>query len=223
MKMKNLGTYRVFTALPLAVSLGFSSSVSAETRPLWWDERPVFSNLSVDDFAIVNHGQLKHIATQAHAELQSELGGGAGAAISNLVATWSAPSNTRDDFAPINVGQLKSIARLFYDRLGLPYPWAAAPLNAADDFAAVNVGQLKRIFSFDPQALYSNAADSDQDGLPDWLELAHGSDVNSPDSNGNGVTDAQEYWDGLDGTHALDGTASYIDPDVRLVVTTPNR
>jgi len=36
--------------------------------------------------------------------------------------------------------------------------------------------------------------DSDGDGLPDWLELEIGTDPFNPDTDGDGLTDGEEYW-----------------------------
>lgn len=40
--------------------------------------------------------------------------------------------------------------------------------------------------------------DSDNDGLPDWLEIQLGTDPYQVDSNGNGLSDSVEYYAGLD-------------------------
>ena len=35
--------------------------------------------------------------------------------------------------------------------------------------------------------------DTDSDGLSDWEEELHGTDINNPDSNNNGVLDGEEF------------------------------
>ena len=70
-----------------------------------------------NDYAVVNHGQLKHVATQASAEFEEYLPGGAGVEINTLVGGWLPPHGLTDDFATVNLGQLKAVAKPFYDRL----------------------------------------------------------------------------------------------------------
>ncbi len=145
--------------------------------PGWWAERGVTTNGAPNDYAAANIGQLKHIAKQASLEMEARLPGGAGPAVTALVASWSqppAPGVVRNDYAALTQGQLKAVAKVFYDRLaavgctghplspGQTYPWTA---DTSDDasFAPANIGQLKQVFSFD---LYDN----DSDGLPDAWE-----------------------------------------------------
>ena len=112
--------------LPLLLAAPVPAYKPAE-YPAWWFERGVIPQTTSppsdtpawpadyrapDDYAAANLGQLKHLATQADAELNAHLPGGAGAEIDNLVAAWSAaPATgiTRDDFAALNLGQLKSV------------------------------------------------------------------------------------------------------------------
>ena len=88
--------------------------------PPWWATQNVLSaNATADDYAVVNQGQLKNIASKAAAEmnLQWASQGGAGALINNMVGAWQTPTNNTDDFAVVNLGQLKTVAAPFYDRL----------------------------------------------------------------------------------------------------------
>lgn len=173
-------------------------------EPAWWQQRGVFSVEPADDFALVNHGQLKHLAKQAKAELDAELSGGAGSAIAAMVGAWDTPQQNTDDYAPVNVGQLKAVAKPFYDRLKLPYPWAGAPAGAADDFAVANVGQLKRVFAFDPASLPVDDLDTDGDGLPDWFESLLGTDPEVADSDEDGTDDGAEYYGETDPLNVSD-------------------
>jgi hypothetical protein len=105
-----------------------------------------------DDYAVVNQGQVKHIAKQAYEEMEARLPGGAG---STLNAIWAVPAASTDDYRAINLGQLKDVAKLFYDRLqeldaSIHYPWTGV---GADDYALANIGQVKNIFGFDPTAI----------------------------------------------------------------------
>ncbi len=204
------------TLIALIIAISWPVLIGAE--PSWWQQRGVFAVEPVDDFAVVNHGQLKHIAKQAKAELDAELSGGAGTAIAAMVGAWDSPAQGTDDYAPINVGQLKAVAKPFYDRLKLPYPWAGAPAGAADDFAVANVGQLKRVFAFDPASLPVNDLDTDGDGLPDWFEALLGTDPDMYDSDEDGTSDGEEYASGRD---PLD--SYYSGSPVSLVITSVSR
>jgi hypothetical protein len=162
--------------------------------PDWWQEQGLFGVALPDDYAAVNHGQLKHVATKAFEELEAELDGGAGSAITAMVSAWGTPVPGMDDYAPINVGQLKAVAKPFYDRMGLNYPWADSPAEAADHYSVANVGQLKRVFSFDPVCLNQTGIDTDGDGLPDWLEEQIGTSLTVVDTDDDGISDFDEYW-----------------------------
>lgn len=102
--------------------------------PAWWSdagtkildtENPATTG---ENYAPANLGQLKQVAKQAKAHLDSHLPGEAGTAINDLVANFepkSGQSYTPEElaalraanYAPINLGQIKAVAKLFYDRL----------------------------------------------------------------------------------------------------------
>jgi alpha-tubulin suppressor-like RCC1 family protein len=121
--------------------------------PGWWSQRGVIvENVTPDDFAPVNQGQVKNIARAAAAEMDARLPGGAGDEVHGMIALWSNTGPATNDFAPINLGQLKNVAKPFYDRLiavGLTdaYPWLRST-DPADEFAVANIGQVKKLFSF---------------------------------------------------------------------------
>lgn len=183
-----------------------------ELSPLWPDDYP-----SSDDFAVLNQGQLKFLATQAAQELDAHLPGGSGSALKDLTASWleSAPPEViRDDFAAVNQGQLKTIAQLIYGRLiteqyTTDYPWTS---STGDDssYSAANVGQAKNLFKFDL------LLDTDFDDLPDWWEWAYFGSYNETGSgnyDGDTLTNLQEYQQfsdptqgDSDGDGALDST-----------------
>ncbi len=128
-------------------------AVALTRGPIWWTSRGVLTTDPADDYAAVNQGQLKHIATQAFDELEDNLTGGAGQDLTNLIGSWETPGSGVDDFEVINLGQLKNVSSLFYDRLiteGVEneYPWANSQ-DPADDYAMANLGQLKNVFSFE--------------------------------------------------------------------------
>lgn len=122
--------------------------------PRWWIARGVFDYVTsgTNDYAAVNQGQVKHIASMAWDELNT-LPGGAGFLLGFTNA---------DNYAAVNIGQLKNLAKPFHDRLGMKYPWENA--SETNDYAIANIGQVKNVFGFDPKK------DSDGDGMPDWWE-----------------------------------------------------
>ena len=104
---------------------------------------------STNDYAGATLGQIKWFATNACAELEAVLPGGAGTSLWSLVAGFSHSNN----YVGVTLGQLKAVAQPFYDRLIAAgymngYPWTSA---TTDDFdrAGANLGQVKYVFSFD--------------------------------------------------------------------------
>lgn len=155
----------------------------AQTVPVWWTTQGALSG-AADDYAAANIGQLKYMASLAVREMEGRLGpSGAGTDLRALVNSWTQPLATRDDFAAVNSGQLKTVAKLFYDRLGQPYPWSQATTDD-DDYALVNLGQLKYAFKFK----IAGVGDDDADGLLDSWEVAH--------FGGTGVATGQGDSDG---------------------------
>ena len=162
--------------------------------PAWWTARGVVdTNLPANDYALVNLGQLKWMATNACAEMNAYFGAGTG--VTTLISGICNPTNT-DNYYLANIGQVKYVAQPFYDRLhelnltntfpaNIPgsYPWGNGPTN---DYALANIGQLKYVFSFD------SAVDTDGDGLADWNEAGLGTDPYNPDSDGDGLSDGDE-------------------------------
>ncbi len=174
-----------------------------------------------EDYAVLNQGQLKALATAAYDELEANLSGGAGTAIAMLVKGWynldvngnlPAPADrvpktgVTSAYTAVNLGQLKNVAKPFYDRFiaagfcpGYPWSYSALP---PDDFALVNLGQAKNLFQF------TLGASLNEFGLPDWFEAALGTadavdrargtnpggprDPNS-DDDGDGLSNAEEY------------------------------
>jgi len=193
----------ITTALLMAVLL-LQSATAVAPGPAWWGSQSVADPYAIpDDFAVANVGQLKYLAAKAAAAMNAELPGGAGETINTMVAAWNAPAVpdvTRDNYLAINQGQLKQVAAPFYDRLGLPYPWAGSS-GVRDDFQLVNLGQLKHVFSFELKfrtvgqgpvqipAATLLAAQAQWDSL-EFKPL--GSDREN-DLDGDGLSNLQEY------------------------------
>ena len=182
----------------IALVLLLASSTRCADYPAWWISRGmVDTNAVPDDFAALNLGQLKWFTTNAYAELQANLNGGAGTNIQNLVYGFG----SANDYQMVNLGQLKYVASLFYDRLieegcTNAYPWTS---TTADDeeYRAANIGQMKCLFSF----TLGGGTDTDNDGLGDSAETGTGIFVSpsdtgtSPgdwDSDGDGIADGAE-------------------------------
>jgi hypothetical protein len=181
--------------------------------PSWWSQRGILvSDASADDYAPVNQGQLKNIATAAVAEMDARLPGGAGDTVHNLVDGWSSPTSQPNDFAPVNLGQLKNVAKPFYDRLisvGLAadYPWVGAS-PPPNDFSVANIGQVKNLFNFNPAEI-DPLYDGDGNGLPDAWERHYFGRVGvnpNADDDGDGLTNLQEFQQGTDPTDYYNGT-----------------
>ncbi|AHF92925.1 sugar-binding protein [Opitutaceae bacterium TAV5] len=200
--------------------LGFQALNLLKAQPAWWMQQGVLDPAAApDDYAAANIGQLKHITTQAAAEMNAHLPGGAGPAINALVTSWQQPPATgvtRDDYAAVNLGQLKAVAQLFYNRLatagivvgpvveGSSYPWPTDQ-SGADNYALVNVGQLKHVFSFTVPSGPPGFVDTDGNGIDDNWELAHFGQIGidpTADPDGDGLSNLAEYLADTDPTLA---------------------
>jgi hypothetical protein len=199
-RSKNFNYRNILGVILLGLTMPF---LLGATYPTWWTNRGVInSTATVNDYAAANQGQAKHFATQAYAELQANLPGGAGAQLTTLINSFS---NTESNYAPITVGQLKSLAKPFYDRLiatgnATSYPWSSTTSDD-NDYAVANIGQLKAIFNFSIGG--AGGSDSDADGLPDSWEILYFGNISqnaSGDPDGDGVTNLVEYLQGRNPT-----------------------
>ena len=181
--------------------------------PAWWLQRGVIKQgVEADDYALLNQGQLKQFALGAFLDLEGSLVGGAGLSFRGLIDQWtvlngsgvrvSKVSEKTEDYATVNLGQLKAVAQVYYDRLievGVVggYPWSGV---GVDDYAFVNIGQAKAVFAVDLWALDAKS-DTNGNGIPDWWErLTFGTLNDDPnaDTDGDGVSDRDEYRAGTD-------------------------
>ena len=195
----------------LVAVVASTNTVVFAQAPAWWADRDVINTNAVpNDFAPINQGQVKWLATQAAAELAEKLQavGGAGSNVAALLATFSPTNN----YLPVNLGQLKNVAKPFYDRLlalgltkiypvgaGHPYPWSNST-NRPNDYALANIGQAKYVFSFD------TSVDSDGDGLPDIWEVNSG--LNPINANDAGHASANLF------AHGISNLQVYQNPSV---------
>ena len=132
--------------------------VHAQTAPTWWTTRSVITpGATADDYAVINQGQVKHLAVAAAAEIADKLGASSASYWTTLTSTlsaWQASHTTADDYAVVSVGQLKAIALPFYQRLKDAGKISTLPTWAtqagSDDYATANLGQAKALFAFSP-------------------------------------------------------------------------
>ena len=202
--------------------LAVSPASAATDHPAWWSN-VVDKTAATNDFAPATQGQLKWIATNAFAELETCLPGGAGPYVRELVAGFSASNN----FCPVNLGQLKYVAKPFYDRLIAlgytnSYPWTTNTTMDDSDFAVANLGQLKNVFSFD------TAFDMDADQMPDWWEIEHGLNPTTNDATQDPDQDQLnnfcEYVQGTDPlNYDTDGDLLADGPELTRYDTDPTR
>ena len=192
--------------------------------PSWWIERgAIDTNLLARDYALVNQGQVKWMATNAYDELEEKLFGGAGSNIEAFICNVSVANNC----LPINLGQLKYIAAQYYDRLGEvgitnaypdamvgDYPWTSDSGDDAD-YAPANIGQTKYAFSFD--------LDKDADGLPNWWEEYYFGDLDevaAGDPDKDGLSNLLEYQNNANPNDADSDDDGLLDSDEVITYST---
>ena len=94
----------------MALVLAASSSRATTNYPQWWHDRSVINTnagVTNNDYAAVNAGQLKWIATNAYDELETNLPWGAGTNVLNAVKDFSPTNN----YYTVNLGQLKNLTK----------------------------------------------------------------------------------------------------------------
>lgn len=187
--------------IPLSLIFLMSGNfLNSQSGPAWWTDQgtAIWDGTTQENFAPLNVGQLKHVATQAKAYLDGIYPGidwdtaYSGSGISNPFSTDAFnPLLATDNYSPANVGQLKAISYGFYKVLdaynhdstanisdfsgtssylhGFIVPWDSAILG--EDSNVMNIGQLKLVFSFWPDLdVAENSGVGD--GLADYWELS---------------------------------------------------
>lgn len=237
-------------ALVLVLPFTLALSGSLASPPSWWADEsfPVIdSNSETNNHGVANIGQAKWMTKNALRALREKVPTVADAVEAELVgvgkpiASWDVPVSAEDkqkQRAPLLIGQLKAIAAPFYNHLhvfdavwleneltlngtanpGTYYPWT--PQSEDDENKAVVViGQLKSVFSLRFESL---DVDSDDDGMSDAWEVAHGLDPNDPndavsDPDGDGLTNLQEYQQGSDPNDYYSQGSATIQPVVQIL------
>jgi len=201
--------------LPVGTALFICLPFLMGQAPSWWTDREVLDpGKTPNDYAAVNQGQVKFMAVKAYEELNENLPGGAGTALSSLYNTLT--NSTGGNYQPVNAGQLKNLAKPFYDRLievGYTdsYPWTG---GTADDYAIVNIGQVKNLFKFDI------TKDTDSDSLPDWWEIKKLGNLaydGGDDSDLDGLTNIQEFQQQSDPSNYYSQGANTVLPILSVV------
>jgi len=194
-------TFATAVALPLVLNAADAGS------PVWWAPGGVTNSNSIDDFAVVNQGQLKNLAVQTAIQFDTLLAafGGRGTSLTTLTTALTVTSSSTDDFAAVNIGQLKSLALPFYLRLQaigtfttLP-AWTTPGDSGSDDFALANIGQTKELFSFagyfNWTTLSNGQYNIENNGLGNTWELTYFGQIGlnpSASPTGDGLTNAQK-------------------------------
>jgi len=227
-----------FQVVASLVAVGLSASfvplMSEPDHPTWWVDRGVTNANTIENKGVANLGQLKHIAVQAHSELEDLFLDGANYPQSFPVPPSRSPSWYEDQKKALNLGQLKAVAKPIYDRAnsidpnwvlgqlsdngllnlgvdhfldsnGYIYPWnPSTPVS--ENYKVATVGQLKLVFALDFRE------SDDGDAAPDLLELDVFGDTNEVitavhDTNGDGFVNYNELRDG----YGLPGIDSDMD------------
>ena len=205
----------------------------AATPPSWWTSPDVI-NGAANDYAAINQGQLKNLATKAYYHLQTNVPpnvwSSQSATLRALITGFQTSTNTaRNDYAAVNLGQLKTVAQPFYDLLNKVgytnsvhtstngYPWTGYEAQA-NDYAMANIGQAKNLFSFDlkdylPLQIKQQIVDAD----PYDAITAVGQVLPGDDYDGDGLSNVAEYLQESDPNNYYNRGGSTITPVLQIV------
>ena len=121
----------------------------------------VSTNYITNNYAVVVQGQLKQFTARAVDELNSNLTGGAGTNLNNLVHGWAQDYATNgynasniepSDYTAMTAGQLKYVGNKVWTQLVARGYTNALPAwldTNSTDIQLANLGQLKQVFNFD--------------------------------------------------------------------------
>ena len=162
---------------------GLFALTAYATNPSWWsspgtgtqgavvaeqvvtNDGVVSTNYITNDYALVVQGQLKQFTARAVDELNSNLTGGAGTNLNNLVHGWADDYATNgynaanikpSDYMAMTAGQLKYVGNMVWTQLVAGGYTNALPAwldTNSTDTQLANLGQLKQVFNFDFTAL----------------------------------------------------------------------
>ncbi len=202
---------RVLLALLLVLIVPM---LALATAPQWWTDLQVLdSSATTNDYAAINQGQLKNLATKAYYHLQTNVPptvwSSQSATLSALITGFQTSTNTaRNDYAAVNIGQLKTVAKPFYDLLNKAgytnsvhtstngYPWTGREVQA-NDYAMANIGQAKNLFSFDLAGFHRELPDSVKQQIvnADTHDLITSINqvLEDDDFDGDGISNIDEY------------------------------
>jgi len=192
----------ISTRILLVIAVIWLAPAFASQEPAWW-EAVYDPSQSPNNFAVVNVGQLKHVATMARIHLEEFLTLNQSDWDSAYEGTSPLPfleNPDAENWSVANVGQVKFVAAGFYRLLaihapaynltsrfsamgltdsehsqsgGVPYPWKAN-VPHPENYSPALIGQLKIAFSFDLAAALASNPDLDGDGIPNGYEQQHG-------------------------------------------------
>lgn len=155
-------------AVPLCLAFALLALARSHAQaPDWWQEHGVLDPAATaDDYAAVNQGQLKHVATQALAELDTRLPGGAGSTLSAFIGAWRTEGLRGEYFANRTLSGLPVLVRheaVDFD-WGVGSPDALVPVNL---FSVRWTGEL--IPALSGEHMFETVSD---DGVRLWVDNA---------------------------------------------------
>jgi len=196
--------------------------VAFGANPGWWSDSTngtlfIDSNSTINNYAPLNIGQLKNMASKASTYLNNQLSlvGGAGANVTTMVGNFT--TNGTLNYQAANLGQLKAVAKPIYDRLiavgynttlnlqnqgyantwtGV-YPWDPST-PTSQNYVQANLGQAKMVFSFDLTNFTVSAnLDANSDSYRDAWEIHYFSTplVTLTSTSGNTTGDDVPYYE----------------------------
>ena len=145
-----------------------------------------------DDYAAVNNGQLKALAQIVYNRLF----------VIGFASSypWAGSSRQQDDYALANIGQAKNLFAFDLSKdtnsVGIPDWWRSKyglVLNSPSDASAVAPGGVTYLQKYQ-MGLNPQAADTDEDGYDDSVEIERGTDPLNSDSHPPALVEQQLFW-----------------------------